>query len=262
VTTPTRRVDGLAVYERAGEPDAVRIVFVHGSMDRAASFLKVQRRLEGVTAVRYDRRGYGRSVEAGLAPDIDSQVADLRAVVGEEPAVVVGHSLGGVLALALAGQPPALVRAVVAFEAPMPWQPWWPSMSAGNQALTLAAEPADAAEAFMRAMIGDQLWERLPPSTRAERRAEGAALLRDLSSMRDRAVAPYSASAIHVPVIAGRGSTSAPHHRRAAEELTRLVAGATLVEIEGAGHGAHASHPDAFAQIVRDALTLAEVHTS
>ena len=40
-------VDGLAVYRRAATPEVPggRVVLVHGSMDRAASFLKAVRRL-------------------------------------------------------------------------------------------------------------------------------------------------------------------------------------------------------------------------
>ena len=109
-------VDGLAVYRHQAEaPDAPRIVLVHGSMDRAASFLKVTRRLPDLEIVRYDRRGYGRSVGAGTCATIDDQVDDLLAVMAGEPAVVVAHSLGGVIALAAAVRRPDLIPSVAAF---------------------------------------------------------------------------------------------------------------------------------------------------
>ena len=111
-------VDGLAVYHHRPHPTpagaAPRVVMLHGSMDRGASFLKVTRRLPELEVLRYDRRGYGRSVGAGICASMDEQVDDLLSVIGAEPAVVVGHSLGGVIALVAAVRRPDLVPLVAA----------------------------------------------------------------------------------------------------------------------------------------------------
>lgn len=255
--TDPRRVGPhqLAVYDHPTDGPAGPVVFVHGSMDRGASFLKVTRRLRDLHCVRYDRRGYGRSVTAEPAGSIAEQVGDLAAVIERRPSVVVGHSLGGVIALGLAHEQPELVLALAVFEAPMGWAPWWPAGSAGNDALAVLAErgPEDAAEVFMRRMVGDEGWERLPPSTRAARRAEGRALVAEIGAMRD-ARPPYEPDAITAPLVVGRGSDTAPHHLRASDELAAAVGGAELVVIEGAGHGAHTSHPDEFAAFVRRAV--------
>jgi pimeloyl-ACP methyl ester carboxylesterase len=252
-------IGGLAVYRHSGSTDGraegARVVFVHGSMDRSASFLKVVRRLDDLDLVRYDRRGYGRSVGAGPAPSIDAQVDDLVAVLDARPAVVVGHSLGGVVALAAAEKHPELVVSVGAFEAPMSWLGWWPSGSAGGVAVTTDSSPADAAEGFMRRMIGDDRWERLPTRTRRERRAEGPALLAELASIRG--LAPYDPTQVFVPVLAGYGSESKPYHQRAARELAELAPRGELTGIEGAGHAAQSSHADAFATFVRRVVARA-----
>lgn len=253
-------VAGLAVHRRPS-PGAARVVLVHGSMDRSASFVKVGRRLRDLDLVRYDRRGYGRSRLAGVADGIDGQVADLCAVLGGGPAVVVGHSLGGLIALVAAERHPDLVLAVGAFEAPMPWAPWWPTGSAGSDAFRAADElgPEAAAERFMRRMIGDERWERLPPSTRSDRRAEGAALLAELRAARADG-APYDPAALAgtgVPVVAGFGTATDAQHRRGTTTLAAQVAGSELVAVAGARHGAHSSHPDAFAAFVRRAVRRA-----
>lgn len=243
------RVAGLAVYHHRGD-DGPRVVLVHGSMDRAAGFIKVARRAAGRSITRYDRRGYGRSADVDPSAGLAGPVDDLDAVIGAGPAVVVGHSLGGVIALTLAAERPERVLAVGAFEAPMPWAPWWPRHSAGGDAVAAAADlgPDAAAERFLRRMIGDARWEALPASTRATRRAEGRALLADLLAVRDGA--PYHPRSLRVPVVAGRGTEAEAHHRRAADELAASVPGAELVVIDGAGHGAHGSHPEAFAAFV------------
>jgi pimeloyl-ACP methyl ester carboxylesterase len=231
------------------------VVLVHGSMDRSASFAKVQRRLDGCHVVRYDRRGYGRSVHLGAAPSIETQIDDLLEVLNGRRGVLVGHSLGGVITLATAQRHPDQAAAVVAYESPMPWTDWWPSGTAGG-AVADITDPGDAAETFMRRMIGDEQWERLPPATRAERRAEGPALVAELRSLRRPEPAPYDPALITVPVVVGRGTESKAHHRDTAEALARGVPGAELHIIEGAGHGAHASHSEAFAGLIRRALEL------
>jgi len=256
---------GLWVQEVGEGP---LVVLVHGAMDRASSMLRVRRVLEGeCRVVRYDRRGYARSLELGPAVSLDQQVDDLAALVGSRVAVVAGHSLGGVICLALAERSPAQVGAVVAYEAPMMWEPWWPAGTAGATALATTAaagrhdgsdgDPDDAAEAFMRRMLGDDRWSRLPAHVRAERRAEGPTLLAELRTVHHPAPAPYRPERLTVPVVAAFGSETQPQHRRAAEELARRAPHGVLEMIEGAGHGAHLTHPQAFAGLVRTSLSLA-----
>ena len=237
----------LWVSERPG--DGPLIVLVHGSMDRSASFIRTERVLDGRHVIRYDRRGYGRSAGLPAAASFDDHVDDLFSIIDRRAAVVIGHSLGGVVALTAAQRDPSIIRAVGAFEAPMPWADWWPEGTAGGAALAAAADPADAAETFMRRIIGDERWEELPERTRRERRAEGVALVAEMRFLHD-PPPPYDPGQIAVPVVAARGGTSTPHHVRTAEELARAVPGAELVVIDGAGHGAHASHPAEFAAYV------------
>lgn len=232
------------------------IVLIHGSMDRASSFAKVARRLReaGHTVAAYDRRGYASAVPLPVATTLADHVDDLWEVVEDAPVVAVGHSYGGDIALLAAALRPEQVRAVVAYETPMPWADWWPTDTAGGQAVAAAADPAVAAERFMRRVIGDRLWERLPEKTRTARLAEGPALVSDMVTIRSEA--PFDLAAIAVPVVAGRGSASVGHHRETTERLVAAVAHATLWEINGAEHGAHLSHPDQFTEMVLRAVEL------
>ena len=144
-------------------------------MDRSAGLLKLSRRLDDrFRVLRYDRRGYGRSAPHGGPFGMDGQVADLVDVLAGRPAVVFGHSYGGNVALALGRPAPrsrarrrrlrdaaAVGRLVARLDGRL----------AGARHDGIA--PDDAAERFMRRMIGDARWERLPSRTRAARRAEG-----------------------------------------------------------------------------------------
>ena len=227
-------------------------MLVHGSMDRSAAFARVVGDLRDLHTVRYDRRGYGRSTGLG-APDLPGHTDDLLAVIGDRPAVVVGHSIGGVIGLMAAQRAPEVVRAVGAYEPPMPWVDWWPRRSAGAVAWE-ANDPADAAEAFLRRMIGDDRWQGLPAGTRADRRAEGVALLAELASARSQPA--YDLHSITVPVRIARGTAGAEHHREATRTLSDVL-GSEPFLIEGAQHGGHVSHHAEFAAFVRSVVDAA-----
>jgi pimeloyl-ACP methyl ester carboxylesterase len=235
-------------------------------MDRATSFAKVARRLrdaDGFDVLAFDRAGYGTRVdEAPPSPRIDGDVDDLVARIegGDDdgdgaPVVVIGHSYGGHVALRAAIRRPDLVAGIGVFETPLAWMPWWPPDTSGGIAVDAAADwtPADAAEAFMRSIVGDAVWARLPPSTKAARRAEGPAMLADLLDIK-RVPPPYDPADVGVPVTVGRGSEAKGHHLDGTRALLELLPDAVLCTIDGAGHGAHASHPDPFADFVREAV--------
>ena len=246
----------LFVARHPGPPGARRVVLVHGSLDRSTAFVRVARALPELSVLRYDRRGYGRSLALGPARSFDTQVDDLASVVGDEPAIVVGHSLGGVVALTFASRHPDRASAVVAYEAPMPWLASWPSNTAGGVALADSGGEAEAAERFMRRIVGDDMWEALPERTKDQRRAEGPALVSELRSLRPPHDAPYEITSLAAPVVAGHGGMSRPHHQEAARALAVQAPRGELVVIDGASHGAHLSHPVEFAGLVKRAAAL------
>ncbi|MEA3020045.1 MAG: hypothetical protein QOI47_1569 [Actinomycetota bacterium] len=245
-------VVGVWIAESNEDRPGLPVVLVHGSMDRSGSWVRVVRELRDVHTVRYDRRGYGRSRELG-GGTMAQHVDDLFDVVAGRRCIVAGHSYGAAIALVGAEQRPELVRGVVAYEGPLSWRDWWPKASAGGTAMSevrSGAQSGDAAERFLRRMLGDEKWESLPARTRDERRAEGEALIIELMSARDGA-APYDPARITVPVISARGTTSDEHLRRGAEVLASEIPGAVLAVIEGAGHGAHQSHAPELAALIR-----------
>ena len=232
--------------ESAGGPDAPIAVVVHGSMDRSAGLLRLSRRLDAThRVIRYDRRGYGRS--AGLGPpwSVEANIDDLDALLADaspRSGIVFGHSFGGNVALGLASRRPDAVRAVIVYETPLSWLDWWPGDSAGAAAMA-ADDPGDAAEAFMRRLVGDAVWEGLPPSKRAERRAEGAAMVAELADLRR--CAPWRGEEVAVPVLALRGERARPHHRSATQALVDMIPGCRSAVVAGAGHAGPHTHADA-----------------
>lgn len=221
-------------------------------MDRSAGFAAVAKRLAvDHQVVTYDRRGYARSLELGPPFTIATHVEDLLGLL-DRPSVLIGHSLGGVIALAAAARRGDLVRAVGVYEAPMMWLDWWPGGTAGATALAESAE--DAAEVFMRRLVGDSTWERLPEATRAARRAEGPVLQGEIADAR--AVAPFDPPDVAAPCLVGHGSNSRPHHIEGSQRLADQL-GADVVVFDGANHMAHSRRPDEFAEFVRRTVALA-----
>lgn len=236
-----------------GVADGPSITLIHGSLDRSAGLLKLSRRLaDRYRVTRYDRRGYGRSAPSVGPYGIDAQVADLvgviESVVRRRPHVIVGHSYGGNVALAFAERHRDAVDAVVTYETPQSWRAWWPYDTAGGSALDGGADPADAAERFMRRLIGDERWERLPESTRRARRTEGTAMVGELADLRSRAA--WNAADIGVPVMAMHGEFGNEYHRRGAETIAAEVPDGELVTLAGAKHPGPNTHPDAVATAI------------
>ncbi len=256
----------LAVTEHLPEgspPTAPVVVLVHGSLDRSSSFARVLRRLDDLHTIVYDRRGYHGSRQAlPLNTTLAGHVDDLLEVIDGRPAVVVGHSYGGDVALgaALGGGSGTSIRGVGAYEPPMPWLDLWPTRPVAERDAG-AGDPTErharGAERFFRRMVGDSAWDRLPEKGKAERRADGPALVAELDAIRA-AEAPFDVTAMTIPTLYARGENSALRHRESVAWLVEHTPGAVLVDIPGAAHGAHLTHPDAFAALVRQALALAD----
>ncbi|MGB0112526.1 MAG: alpha/beta hydrolase [Ilumatobacteraceae bacterium] len=240
----------------AGDRADPLVVLVHGSMDRSAGLLRLSRRLDPrFRVVRFDRRGYGRSTEVGPPWTVDANIDDLALVIETEiaasggvpgggSAVVFGHSFGGNVALGVAQRRPDLVSAVAVYETPMSWLDTWPGNSAGSAAQA-APDPGAAAEAFIRRLVGDAAWDRLPVAKQEQRRAEGAAMVAELADLR--AAAPWDPSRIGVPVLAMYGEHGRDHHRAAMVGLGDLLDRCHAVCLTDAGHAGPHTHADSVA---------------
>lgn len=237
---------GTVWSESAGDPDAPLAVLVHGSMDRSAGMLRLSRRLDAThRVIRYDRRGYGRSAHVGPPWTVEANIDDLDrllAAATQREAIVFGHSFGGNVALGLAARRPEAVRAVVVYETPLSWLDWWPGSTAGAAAMGVD-DPGDAAEAFMRRLVGDDVRERLPATRRDERRGEGAAMVAELADLRR--CAPWAGDQVTVPVLALHGERCRPYHRAAMESLVEMIVDCRSAMVPEAGHAGPHTHADA-----------------
>lgn len=108
-------------YVDWGNPDASKLVLVHGGRDHARNWDWVAHALRGdYHIIAPDLRGHGDSSwspdGAYTLPFLVTDLAQLIHQLGTEPVSIVSHSLGGAIALRYAGLFPERVRRLAAIE--------------------------------------------------------------------------------------------------------------------------------------------------
>lgn len=204
----------------------------------------------------YDRRGFYRSERPGQfeAVNLTDHVEDAAALLealSAAPAVVIGRSTGGEIALELARRHPGKVAAMVLLKPALftldPQASAWAQQL--RQAVLAAAEksPSAASETVLRAALGDEAWEALSGQLRQHFTDAGPALLAEVRGRGlDLSGAPLELSKaqtanIRQPtlIVTGEDSPEALHavNRRLAELLpnteTALVPGGHLIDPAG-----------------------------
>ena len=139
--------------------------------------LRLSRRLDETHRVlRYDRRGYGRSKPHPGPFSMDAQVDDLVELLDGRRALLFGHSYGGNVVARHGATPHPISSA--------PWRSTrrrvsWLDVVAGHHQPARrgrrASAAEDAAERFMRRLVGDDRWDApaRPRPGRAARRGGG-----------------------------------------------------------------------------------------
>lgn len=172
---PTAKVNGVELYyEVRGEGQPV--LGIHGTPSTAMMWEDAASELAAVgRCVVYDRRGFGRSErpEPFDAVDLATHVEDAAALLEDleaTPAVVIGRSTGGQIALALAHTRPESVRALVLLEpALFSIDPEAVAYADRLRKVILRAaedDPSRAAEVVFRDVLGDDGWETFPENLR------------------------------------------------------------------------------------------------
>ncbi len=243
--------------EHHGPPTTPALVFVHGAPDRSTSFRSVLPHFADRRVVLYDRRGYGRSVEASPARAMIDHANDLLAVLDDcqVPPIVVAHSFGSNPTMLAATIRPTAFAVVGLWEPPLTWVEWWPRGTKRYNAKVAASDqPADDIEGMYRMLLGDEGWDRLPPGAQTELRAEGAAFQVDMAS---ELAAPFDFRDMLVPALVGYGTATVTEHSKGARWLVERLPDARLRAIPGAGHFAPRTHPKAFAAFTEAVIAMA-----
>lgn len=246
---------GLNVVEAGSGPP---LALLHGLFGSARNFGAVQKRLAARRRVlALDLRNHGASPHAA-GMDYGEQAGDVLETLGGRaalPPVVVGHSMGGKVAMRLAlDAPEAVSRLVVCDIAPVAYPPHFRAYARAMLGLDLAsgltrgAADAALAPAVPDAAVRAFLLQNLVPGERPHWRiglAEIAAALSDIEGWEAPAGAQFAAPVLF---LAGeRSDYVRPEHRGA---IRALFPAARFVTLRNAGHWLHADQPDAFVSAI------------
>jgi pimeloyl-ACP methyl ester carboxylesterase len=117
------RIDnaGVGIHVEVDGPEgAPPVVVLHGISSSTATYDFLPAELPHHRLFRVDFRGHGRSDRVPGGYDLDGFASDAEAVLEEVgPAVVVGHSLGGITAAYVAQRRPELVAALFLEDPPL-----------------------------------------------------------------------------------------------------------------------------------------------
>lgn len=244
-------------FDRFGDEAAPPVVLLHGLSSSRTTYADVVEHLLGgavadgsVQVANVDLRGHGESSHA-VAYDAVSYAADVEAVIEHldaGPALLVGHSLGGVAATAVAQRRPDLVRRLLLEDPPLfegddarraasPVAAFFPAFVAAVRDLqSRQAEPAEY-EALLRESSSDVT----PARTLAVSRWDPATMEAAIAGVVWRGFDPTAPLACPVTVLRGDPALGAVFDPaddgafRAGNPQTEVVF------IEGAGHNIHDS---------------------
>jgi len=238
---------------RAG--DGPPLLLVHGSAaDHTTWSIQLASPLtRRFTLVAYDRRGSGRSPgDGGSVEDHAADAAELAAELG--PVVAVGSSFGAVVVLELIRRWPERVRGAVLCEPPLAPTDDAPPVPLAFLArfdeLARSEGGEAAAEFFLRTVLGDAAYERMPRMFQVRSKAMWRAIRADSAALGAYRVRYPELAAVRTPVLLLGGARSAPYFRPTLEALARALGDARLEILAGAGHMMQAEAHRAFAEQV------------
>jgi pimeloyl-ACP methyl ester carboxylesterase len=244
-------------YVEMGEPDGVPLLLLHGFTDSARSWsLAAPYLATGFRVVAPDLRGHGHSDKPEGCYTIPEMATDVRFLIemlGLVPTHVVGHSLGGRLAQAVAERWPRLVRKIVLLSTSAALRErrgWlWENIQ-------ILRDPIDPECAFIREWCAGKL--PVDENFLAHARRESAALPSRIWHSIYYEQLAYDPSPllqdISAPTLILRGEEDMIATKEHQAQMLDAIAGAELISLPGHGHNLHWEDPERVAGLVRTFL--------
>ena len=242
-------ISGRAMHYIAagsGEP----VVWIHGNTGSCRWFERVMD-MPGFRHLAPDLPNFGRSAPLDGPPDIAAYAEAVRAFMGSMglgKAIIVGHSLGGAVAMSLAAAHPELAKALILVDSCAPTGLKTPEahypvleMMRTNKALLTQAfrggvMPTMKDEPLFQALVDDAMMMAAPAwsgNARALERLDCSAACRKFPA----------------PVLVVRGEKDAIITEAMARETAAVFPGARFELLEGVGHAVIVEDPERFKRL-------------
>jgi pimeloyl-ACP methyl ester carboxylesterase len=240
---PTVHANGIGLYyEELGS--GIPILCIHGTSGSALVWANDAREIaKHGRAIIYDRRGSFRSdrPEPYETTDVRDHADDSAALLdalSATPAVVIGRSYGGQVALDLARRFPLKVTALALLEPAMfslvPEAMAWGKRFAEKVLKAGARDVSSVAEVLLRATVGDEVWESFPPELKEMFVGNGPAILAEVKG-RTSDLDVTELARINHPTLIVSSKDSPEPFRRSDQVLAEALPNAETALVEG-GH--------------------------
>ncbi len=249
VSVPEVRVNGVSLYYEEHGTGAA-ILGVHGGGSSAAMWTDAAPELaERGRAILYDRRGSFRSERPEpYVTDVHEQADDAAALIdalAAAPAIVIGRSYGGAIAIDLALRYPDRVRALVLLEGDVSSL----SETAAREVAEITESILAAAEVdmdtvaptLMREVLGDAGWEGLPEEVKEILTANGPALVAEVRGGFPDVTVEQLATIDQQTLFVG-AEDSVFDYAETAEAVAAAMPSVRVEWVEG-GHAINPAHP-------------------
>ncbi len=269
-------LDGITLeYEVAGHGEPVALI--HGALiaETFRPLLAEPALTDRYHLIRYHRRGYAGSSHTCGPMTVAQHVADCHALLrhlGIERAHIVGHSYGGVVALQLALDVPAVVHSLVLLEpaivASAGVQAYRDALERGEQRFR-EASAAEVVDEFFQPRFGSgyrALLDRILPGAFSQAVADaGTWFEQESPTLREWDFGEAELRRVTQPVLAVHGEDSAALWPRFGETHRLLLASLPQAEgftLPGATHLLHAQNPRDMAEALAAFFTRHPVDRS
>jgi pimeloyl-ACP methyl ester carboxylesterase len=256
---PDVTVNGVQLYcEEHGVGDT--ILCIHGGGSSAVFWGDAAARLAGLgRVVVYDRRGCNRSErpeanDQTSVPEHADDALELLRALDAEPAILIGRSYGGTVALELALRYPESVRALALLEAGVmglspEYDDWFASLHATIEQGVAEHGIERVGETVVREVFG--AWEELPEVWRDVFTANGPALLAEVRGG-ERLSDVGRLADLRMPTLVVTADDSPEPIQRGSEALAHALPHARSARV-GGGHAIDPAGPDVLS-FVEDVL--------
>ena len=255
--------DVSVAYRRSGAGQ--RVVMIHGLGQDHRIWEDLQRQLDDFETVAYDIRGHGSSTLGDANGTIAQLGRDLLSLLEEiGPAVCIGFSLGGTIALWAAAQRPVLVPAVIAIAtssvvgrvAAASMDDRISQVLAGDRNVLRAIIEQDT----LSQLAGFEVDVEYLVESRMEAIGEADGYLNGARAVRAMRDEPLNGrlDAITQPVLIVSGSIDSWCPRKAADIMLEHLSNASFEELDGVGHLVTDIAPGALLAVVRPWLLKLE----
>jgi pimeloyl-ACP methyl ester carboxylesterase len=254
---PECAVNGVRLhYDERGSGDP--ILCIHGAGSSTQLWADaVEKLAELGRVIAYDRRGCSRSerpepYERTSVSEHADDAAALLEALDAAPAVIIGRSYGGTIALDLAIRHPELVRAIAVLEgdAPRELAPAtadWIEAVAGRVREAAERYGVDGVgETLIEEILGDGVWPQLPEPMRRVLTENGPALLAELGGEWWLDADAEALARLEQPALLVAAADSRAELREPTEALAGVLPGARIVVVAG-GHMIDPAAPDVLA---------------